>query len=70
MGTKRRAPPEQIGRGLAERVLFAVLAGPRPQQGVSFAALVVEQLRIERPTSSAIDHRVEDDPVDNETVGR
>lgn len=54
MGTKRRAPPEQIGRGLAERVLFAVLAGPRPQQGVSFAALVVEQVRVDRRVEGGI----------------
>ena len=37
---------------------------------IIFAALVVEQLRIESPTSSAIDHRVEDDPLGNGAVER
>ena len=37
---------------------------------IIFAALVVEQLRIERPTSSAIDHRVENDPVGDGAVER
>ncbi len=31
---------------------------------IIFAALAVEHLRIERPGSSAVDHRVEDDPMD------
>jgi low temperature requirement protein LtrA len=32
---------------------------------IIFAALVVEQLRIERPNSPAVDHRSENDPVDD-----
>jgi low temperature requirement protein LtrA len=31
---------------------------------IVFAGLVVEQLRIERPDSTAVDHRIEDDPLD------
>ena len=45
-GTK--APPDRVGRGLRQRVLVAVLAGPRPEQGEAFAILVVEQVRIDR----------------------
>jgi len=43
-----------FGRGLAERALLAVLAGPRPQQGEAFASLVVEQVRVDRRVEGGI----------------
>src|SRR5579885_3876000 len=43
-----KAPPDLVGRGLVERVLLTVLTRPRPQEGVAFAALVVEQVRVDR----------------------
>ena len=42
------SPARLFGRGSAERALLAVLARPRPKQGVAFAALVVEQVRVDR----------------------
>ena len=46
---QQEAPPEKLGRGVGpERTLLAVLPGPRPQQGVAFATLVVEQVGVDR----------------------
>jgi len=47
-------PHPRIGRGLAAPALLAVLARPRPQQGVSFTTLVVEQVRIDRRVEGGI----------------
>ncbi len=43
-----KAPPDVVGWGLAEPVLLAVLPRPRPQQGVAFATLFVEQIGVDR----------------------
>ena len=44
----QEAPPDLSGGALSERDLLAVLARPRPQQGVAFATLVVEQVGVDR----------------------
>ena len=45
---QQEAPPEILGRGVGwERALLPVLPRPRPQQGVAFAALVVEQVSVD-----------------------
>src|SRR6185437_14418982 len=49
-----KAPPGLVGRGLMEPVLLAVLARPRPQQGVAFAAFVIEQVRVDRCVEGGI----------------
>src|SRR5580700_10751407 len=49
-----RTPPGLTGRGLTEWVLLAVLARPRPEQGVAFAALIVEQVRVDRRVEGRI----------------
>ena len=42
------------GRGLTELALLAVLARPRPQQGVALASLVVEQVSVDRRVEGGI----------------
>tara|TARA_A200000159_G_scaffold127354_1_gene122956 strand:- start:52 stop:258 length:207 start_codon:yes stop_codon:yes gene_type:complete len=39
---------------LAELALLAVLAGPRPEQGVAFAAFILEQVRVDRRVEGGI----------------
>ena len=51
-GTK--APPDRVGRGLRQRVLVAVLAGPRPELRIALAVFVVEQVRVDRCVEGGI----------------
>src|SRR6267143_3307830 len=46
-GLTSEAPPGGPDEAAWERALLAVLARPRPQQGVAFATLVVEQVRVD-----------------------
>lgn len=48
LGRSLGSPARGIGRGLVEGFLLAVLAGPRPEQGVAFAAFLIEQVRVDR----------------------
>src|SRR5882724_12518282 len=51
---KRNAPSGGPDRAAWERALLAVFPRPRPQQGVSFATLVVEQVRVDRRVEGGI----------------
>jgi hypothetical protein len=43
-----KAPPGGAGRGIGGVASVVVLAGARPDQGIAFAALVVEQVGVDR----------------------
>ena len=51
---RRKAPPEQIERGIAESASVYVSSRPRPEQAVAFAALGVEQVRVDRGTADIV----------------
>ena len=52
---QQEAPPENLGRGVGwERALLRVLPRPRPQQGIAFATLVVEQVGVDRGVEGGI----------------
>src|SRR6266478_6801329 len=53
-GLTSEAPPGGPDEAAWERALLAVLARPRPQQGVAFATLVVEQVRVDRRREGGI----------------
>ena len=50
---KAKAPPDSSD-GAWRRGLLAVLPRPRPEQGVTFATLVVEQVRVDRRVEGGI----------------
>src|SRR6516165_8463237 len=52
-GQLNRSPARKTPGG-AERALLAVLPRPRPQQSVTFAAFVVEQVRVDRRVEGGI----------------
>jgi len=43
----QRSPARDPGRGLVKRTSVAVLPRSRPEEGVAFAAFVVEQVRVD-----------------------